>query len=141
VPMTPYAASKAACDHIVHSYRETYGIDAAIVRPFNNFGPARIRELRGIIPIVVRRVMENSPIEVFGDGEQTRDFVFVRDTAEAMVRIYGEPKARGKSSISPRTGDLGQRLDRTADAVLGKPNHPVIHSPRGPATCGVTAAR
>jgi dTDP-D-glucose 4,6-dehydratase len=95
-PSTPYAASKLGADHVVLAYRETYGIDAAILRPFNNFGPRQnAGAYAGIIPIVVSRALRGEPIEIFGDGEQTRDFVFVRDTAEAAVRIYETPTTRG----------------------------------------------
>lgn len=97
VPSTPYAASKVSCDYIVLSYRETYGIDTAIVRPFNNFGPRQnAGAYAGIIPIVVGRALRGEPIVIYGDGEQTRDFIFVRDTAEAAVRIYEEPTTRGR---------------------------------------------
>jgi UDP-glucose 4-epimerase len=95
-PSTPYAASKLGADHVVLAYRETYGIDAAILRPFNNFGPRQnAGTYAGIIPIVLGRALRGEPIEIFGDGEQTRDFVFVRDTAEAAVRIYETPMTRG----------------------------------------------
>ncbi|MEX1156008.1 MAG: NAD-dependent epimerase/dehydratase family protein [Chloroflexota bacterium] len=97
MPSTPYAASKVAGDYIVLSYRETYGIDATIVRPFNNFGPRQnAGAYAGIIPIVVGRALRDEPIVIYGDGEQTRDFVFVRDTADAAVRIYEEPATRGR---------------------------------------------
>ena len=95
-PSTPYAASKLAGDHIVLAYRETYGIDAAILRPFNNYGPRQnAGAYAGLIPIVVGRALRGETIEIFGDGEQTRDFIFVRDTAEAAVRIYESPGSRG----------------------------------------------
>lgn len=97
MPSTPYAASKVAGDYIVLSYRETYGIDATIVRPFNNFGPRQnAGAYAGIIPIVVGRALSSEPIVIYGDGEQTRDFVFVRDTADAAVRIFEEPTTRGR---------------------------------------------
>jgi UDP-glucose 4-epimerase len=97
VPSTPYAASKVAGDQIVLSYHHTFGVDAAIVRPFNNFGPRQnAGSYAGIIPIVVHRALAGEVIEIFGDGEQTRDFVFVRDTADAAVRAYGEPATRGR---------------------------------------------
>ena len=97
VPSTPYAASKLAGDQIVLSYRHTFGLDAAIVRPFNNFGPRQnAGSYAGIIPIVVSRATAGESIEIFGDGEQTRDFVFVRDTADAMIRMYEEPATRGR---------------------------------------------
>ena len=97
VPSTPYAASKLAGDQVVLSYQHTFGLDAAIIRPFNNFGPRQnAGSYAGIIPIVVGRATAGEPIEIFGDGEQTRDFVFVRDTADAMVRMYEEPATRGR---------------------------------------------
>jgi UDP-glucose 4-epimerase len=97
VPSTPYAASKLAGDQIVLSYQHTFGLDAAIVRPFNNFGPRQNSgSYAGIIPIVVSRATAGESIEIFGDGEQTRDFVFVRDTADAMIRMYEEPATRGR---------------------------------------------
>jgi UDP-glucose 4-epimerase len=97
VPSTPYAASKLAGDQIVLSYQHTFGLDAAIIRPFNNFGPRQnAGSYAGIIPIVVNRATRGEPIEIYGDGEQTRDFVFVRDTADAAVAMYGEPATRGR---------------------------------------------
>lgn len=97
VPSTPYAASKLAGDQIVLSYVHTFGLDASIIRPFNNFGPRQnAGTYAGIIPIVVDRAGRGEPIEIYGDGEQTRDFVFVRDTAEAAIRIHAEPATRGR---------------------------------------------
>lgn len=97
VPSTPYAASKLAGDYVVLSYRETYGIDAAIVRPFNNYGPRQnAGAYAGILPIVIGNALRGEPVRVFGDGEQTRDFVFVRDTADAAVRIYETEASRGR---------------------------------------------
>jgi UDP-glucose 4-epimerase len=97
VPSTPYAASKLAGDYVVLSYRETYGVDATILRPFNNYGPRQnAGAYAGIIPIVLGRAMRGEPIEIFGDGEQTRDFVFVRDTADAAVEMYRTPSTRGR---------------------------------------------
>jgi UDP-glucose 4-epimerase len=97
IPSTPYAASKLAGDYSVLSYRETYGVDATVLRPFNNYGPRQnAGAYAGIIPIVVSRAMRGEGIEIFGDGEQTRDFIFVRDTAEAAVRMYEMESTRGK---------------------------------------------
>ena len=134
VPCTPYAASKAACDHIVLSYRETYGIDAVIVRPFNNFGPRQNqRSYAGIIPIVVRCVLTKTPIEIFGDGEQTRDFIFVRETAEAMVQIYEEEKTRGLViNIASGHETAMNILVSKMTAVMGIPDYPVVHSAARP---------
>ena len=77
--ITPYAASKSGADRVVDSYVKTFGIHASTVRPFNNFGPRQNSGLyAGIIPIVIQRVLTGTPIEIHGDGEQTRDFTFVR---------------------------------------------------------------
>lgn len=96
-PSTPYAASKLASDHVALAYRETYGSDVAVVRPFNNFGPRQnAGTYAGIIPIVLGRLSRGEPIVIYGDGEQTRDFVFVRDTAEAAVLTYECAGTRGE---------------------------------------------
>lgn len=97
LPSTPYAASKLAGDYVVLSYRETYGIDAAILRPFNNYGPRQnAGAYAGILPIVVGNALRGEPIRIFGDGEQTRDFVFVRDTADAAIGVYQSGATRGR---------------------------------------------
>jgi UDP-glucose 4-epimerase len=126
---TPYAASKSAEDMIVLSYLRTYNIDVVIGRPFNNFGPRQNQgSYAGIIPIVVKRVLANQPIEIFGDGEQTRDYIFVRETANAFIRLYEEPETRGLE-INIATGqeitinDLVKKLLY----IMKVPNHPIIH--------------
>lgn len=96
-PMTPYAASKAACDHLILSYRSTFGIDTAILRPFNNFGPRQNDEsYAGIIPSVLKRAFLHKPIQIFGSGKQTRDFIYVTDVAKTAVDIYERIESRGR---------------------------------------------
>lgn len=96
-PTTPYAASKAASDHLVFSYHETFGIDASIVRPFNNYGPRQNdKAYAGVIPTTIKRILEDKPPIIFGDGEQTRDYIYATDTAKAMIEVYGNKKTRGK---------------------------------------------
>jgi UDP-glucose 4-epimerase len=95
-PSTPYAASKLAGDYAVLSYRKTFGLDATIVRPFNNYGPRQNEgSYAGIIPIVIHKALAGEPITIHGDGEQTRDYIFVRDVADGAVRIYEEEATRG----------------------------------------------
>jgi UDP-glucose 4-epimerase len=130
-PSTPYAASKAAADHVVLSYCATFGIDAAVVRPFNNYGPRQNDgAYAGIIPIVARQALRGEGVTISGDGEQTRDFTFVRDTAEATVRVYAEPATRG-CVVNVATGrevsinDLVRRIlditKSTASVTYGPP--------------------
>ncbi len=93
---TPYAAAKAAADLLVQSYQHTFGLDATIVRPFNNYGPRQNdANYAGIIPIVIRRIRAGQVPVIFGDGEQTRDYSFVTDVADGMVRVAANDAARG----------------------------------------------
>jgi UDP-glucose 4-epimerase len=96
-PTTPYAASKAACDHLVTSYNKTFGIDASIIRPFNNYGPRQNEgSYAGVIPITIERILSGLPPIVHGDGEQTRDYIFVANTVQATIDIYEHKNTRGK---------------------------------------------
>jgi UDP-glucose 4-epimerase len=89
-PTTAYAAGKAAADLAVESYVKMFGVDAFIVRPFNNYGPRQNHKgyLAGIIPITAWRILNNIPPEIHGDGKQTRDFIYVLDTIDAVINLY-----------------------------------------------------
>lgn len=96
-PTTPYAASKAAADHLVTSYCETFGTDSSIVRPFNNYGPRQNEgSYAGVIPITIKRIIKGIPPVIYGDGEQTRDYIYVTDTANAAIDIYKNKNTRDK---------------------------------------------
>nr|WP_255633396.1 NAD-dependent epimerase/dehydratase family protein [Demequina sp. TTPB684] len=132
--ITPYAASKAAEDHIIRSYVQTFGIDATVVRPFNNYGPRQNPgSYAGIIPIVVQRVARGLPIEIHGDGEQTRDFTFVRDTADLTVTIHETAAARGQEiNVATGVGTSVNHLVARILEMMGVPEHPVHHTPERP---------
>lgn len=103
-PTTPYAASKAASDLFVESYHNTFDLDAATVRPFNNFGPRQNEgSYAGIIPVTIERTMAGKQPIIHGDGLQTRDYIYVSDTVEGMVQIYNNTNTRGKT-INLATG-------------------------------------
>jgi UDP-glucose 4-epimerase len=89
-PTTAYAAGKAAADVALESYVKMFGIDACIVRPFNNYGPRQNWSgmLAGVIPITAWRILSGQQPEVHGDGRQTRDFIHVLDTVRAVLRLY-----------------------------------------------------
>jgi len=95
IPTTTYAAGKAAADLAVESYVRMFGLDAIIVRPFNNYGPRQNYKgvLAGVIPITAMRILNDLPPEIHGDGLQSRDFVYVFDTVDAVVKLYGVLKA------------------------------------------------
>jgi UDP-glucose 4-epimerase len=89
-PTTTYAAGKAAADHAVESYVKMFDLDAFIVRPFNNYGPRQNYKgyLAGIIPITAWRIIHNIQPELHGSGTQSRDFIYVHDTVDAVVKLY-----------------------------------------------------
>lgn len=96
-PLTPYAASKAASDHLVRTYAATFGVDALVVRPFNNYGPRQNdQQYAGVIPTLLKCAFENDVFTIFGDGQQTRDYIYVTDTVRAALDLYECPQARGK---------------------------------------------
>lgn len=101
IPHTPYAASKAAADMIAVSYALTFPQtcgDMATLRPFNNFGPRQNdKQYAGVIPIFSHRAIRNQPLTIYGDGKQTRDFIFAGDTANAVLSIYENSSTRGKT--------------------------------------------
>jgi len=94
---TPYAASKAAEDQLVFSYCRTFGIDATIIRPFNNYGPRQNEgSYAGVIPITIQRILNDEAPVIYGDGKQTRDYLYVTDTANATIDVYNSKSTRGK---------------------------------------------
>lgn len=94
---TPYAAAKAAGDLLVRSYSCTFGLDAAIARPYNNYGPRQpIGPYAAIIPRVIHRIMNNQRPIIFGDGRQTRDYIYVTDTVKGVIAAYKNQTTRGK---------------------------------------------
>lgn len=101
-PTTTYAAGKAAADHAIESYVEMFDLDAFIVRPFNNFGPRQNYKgtLAGIIPITAWRILNNITPELHGDGLQSRDFIYVHDTVDAVVKLYSLMAAGDSVNIS-----------------------------------------
>lgn len=89
-PTTTYAAGKAAADLAVESYVHMFGMDAFIVRPFNNYGPRQNHRglLAGVIPLTAWRILNAGTPEIHGDGSQSRDFIHVRDTVDAVVKLF-----------------------------------------------------
>ena len=101
-PTTTYAAGKAAADLALESYVGMFDLDAFIVRPFNNFGPRQNDSgpLAGVIPVTARRIMEGGAPEIHGTGEQSRDFIYVHDTVDAVLKCYNVLPAGESVNIS-----------------------------------------
>jgi dTDP-glucose 4,6-dehydratase len=84
-PKNPYAASKAAAEHFIKSYANTYKVEFKIVRPSNNFGPRQ--HLEKFIPKVVDNIANNIKIPIYGDGKQKREWIYVEDTTRAILVV------------------------------------------------------
>jgi len=98
-PETPYAAAKVAQDMYVYSYGRTYGLPWTTFRPFNMYGPnSHWQGFRGeLIPKMIVRAMNRQPLVIFGDGSQTRDFVYVEDAARAVISVAENLNCRNLS--------------------------------------------
>lgn len=90
-PNSPYAASKAASDHLVRAYAETYGLPTLITNCSNNYGPYHFPEK--LIPLVINNALTGKPLPIYGDGQQIRDWLYVRDHCAAIRRVLeaGQP--------------------------------------------------
>jgi len=86
-PKSPYAASKAAAELYIKTYSNLYGFRYVILRLFNVYGPRQSRFYSGVVVEFVRRALRGEPPVIYGDGEQTRDFVYVSDVVKAIVTV------------------------------------------------------
>ena len=84
-PNSPYSASKASSDLLVQAYHHTYGLPVVITNCSNNYGPYQFPEK--LIPVIIQNVLRRKPIPVYGDGMHVRDWLYVRDHAEALWQV------------------------------------------------------
>ncbi len=129
-PTTTYAAGKAAADLAVESYVHMFGLDGFIVRPFNNYGPRQNHRglLAGVIPLTAWRILTGGAPEIHGDGKQSRDFIHVRDTVDAVVKLFRVLPAGESVNISTDNQiAIGELVTQIADmlgyreAIVRKP--------------------
>ena len=115
-PNSPYAASKAASDHLVRAYRETYGLPTLITNCSNNYGPYHFPEK--LIPLVIHNALAGKPLPIYGDGQQIRDWLYVKDHCSAIRRVL----AQGRSGETYNVGGHNEKANldvvRTLCAVL-----------------------
>ena len=89
-PSSPYAASKAASDHLVSSYVRTYKIPAVITNCSNNYGPKQHPEK--LIPKLIYNILNNKPLPIYGKGTNSREWIFVNDHCEALFKVFKKGK-------------------------------------------------
>ena len=108
-PSSPYSASKAGADQLVRSYGRTYGIKTLIANPCNNYGPNQFPEK--FIPKMIFNILNNKPLPVYGKGKNVREWIYVKDNCEGLLKIF----LRGKIGKSYNIG-TGIRL-RNIDII------------------------
>lgn len=120
-PTTPYAASKVAADALALSYQRSFSLPVVVVRPFNCYGP---RHRYDVIPLFIGLALRGEPLTVNGDGDQTRDFTYVSDTVEALVRVaqLAEPGevfniGTGQDTSVLRVAQLIKQISGTSSAI------------------------
>lgn len=128
-PLSPYGASKAASELYISAYHYSYNIDAVIFRLFNVYGYGQSSKYAGVIKIFMENALKNRPLEIFGDGFQTRDFIYVEDVIDAIIKsmkmdidfnIFNI--GSGKSlSINSLAKIFSKILDRELKIIHSKP--------------------
>ncbi len=108
-PRSPYSASKAASDHLVRAWHETYGLPVVLTNCSNNYGPYHFPEK--LVPVVILRALAGQPIPVYGDGGNVRDWLYVEDHADALLTVLD----RGQIGRSYNIG--GENEARNIDLV------------------------
>lgn len=123
-PHSPYSASKAASDHFVRAYHDTYGMPAIVTNCSNNYGPFQFPEK--LIPLFINNIRCGKPLPVYGLGENVRDWLFVEDHARAIDVIFHRGRPGDTYNIGGgnewRNIDLIREIVRAADLALGNPD-------------------
>jgi dTDP-glucose 4,6-dehydratase len=120
-PRNPYSATKAASDHLVRSYVNTHKLEAVITNCSNNYGPRQHEEK--FIPTVIRNIKNNTPIPVYGTGQNVRDWLFVEDHCEALLTIGRNFKSGERYNIGGGHEMSNLEMVTLILDLMGKPVH------------------
>ena len=129
-PLSPYASSKLTAEDYVQKYNRNFGLETVCLRYFNVYGPRQIySDYSGVITRFINRLTNDLPLVIFSDGEQTRDFVYVTDVAEANILALKHAKAIGEI-FNIGTG-VATTINQLANMLLelaGKNSLETVHS-------------
>ncbi len=118
-PSSPYSASKSGADLLVKAYHKTYGLPIMITRSSNNFGPYQYPEK--LIPVLIINALENSPLPIYGEGKNVRDWIYVLDNCEAIDFVF----QKGKTGEIYNIGGGNERTNlEIANLILEKLKKP-----------------
>lgn len=122
LPHSPYSAAKAASDHFVRSFHDTYGMPTLVTNCSNNYGPYQFPEK--LIPLFINNIRHRKPLPVYGRGENVRDWLFVEDHARAIDTIFHKGQVADTYNIGGfnewKNIDLIKVLVNTVDRQLGR---------------------
>ncbi len=130
-PQSPYAVTKLAGEHYCKVFQDVYSLNTICLRYFNVYGPRQDpnSQYAAVIPIFISRALEGKPPIIFGDGEQTRDFVFVRDAVAAAI-LAAESDATGVFNVATGNTVTINELAELVVKIAGKDLQPVYQESR-----------
>lgn len=117
-PRSPYSASKAASDHLVRAWHETYGVPVVLTNCSNNYGPYHFPEK--LIPVVILNALAGSPIPVYGKGENVRDWLYVEDHADALLLAVEKGRVGRSYNIGGENERRNIEVVETICAILDR---------------------
>jgi dTDP-glucose 4,6-dehydratase len=119
-PNSPYAASKAAAEHLVRAAHHTFGLDTVITRCGNNYGPRQFPEK--FLPLAIANALNDQEIPVYGDGQNVRDWIYVEDYCRAILRVLEVGVAGQVYNVGARNPRRNIEVVESLLEALGKPH-------------------
>ena len=130
-PASPYAAGKVAGEVYLNMFRNLYGLECSHVAPGNVYGPRQDPHGEaGVVAIFAQALLSDRPTKIFGDGSDTRDYVFVDDVVDAFVKASGEAGGGQRFNIGTGVETSVRQLHSAIAAAVGAPDEPEFHPPR-----------
>lgn len=130
-PASPYAAGKVAGEIYLNAFRHLYGLECSHIAPANVYGPRQDPHGEaGVVAIFAQALLAGKPTKVFGDGTNTRDYVFVDDVVEAFILASGSVGGGQRFNIGTGVETSDRQLHSAVAAAIGAPDDPEFHPPR-----------
>ncbi|WP_197502849.1 MULTISPECIES: NAD-dependent epimerase/dehydratase family protein [unclassified Mycobacterium] len=130
-PASPYAAGKVAGEIYLNTFRHLYGLDCSHIAPANVYGPRQDPHGEaGVVAIFAQALLSGKPTKVFGDGSNTRDYVYVDDVVDAFVKAAGHAGAGQRFNVGTGIETSDRQLHSAVAAAVGGPDDPEFAPPR-----------
>jgi UDP-glucose 4-epimerase len=130
-PASPYAAGKVAGEVYLNTFRHLYGLECSHIAPANVYGPRQDPHGEaGVVAIFAQALLSGNPTKVFGDGSNTRDYVFVDDVVDAFVKASGQAGGGQRFNVGTGVETSDRQLHSAVAAAVGAPDDPEFHPPR-----------